>query len=204
MPAIGTVGEVESVTKRASYLDATLKVQGRDYRFLFPGGYKCTQVIKQGAKIEYASFGHIPAVRGSEGSCDPIGILSLKEWVALYPNEMTPARTGPHEVNFKVFYRDDEVAIVRGQFEFARRVALRERGARGTKSLSVCKQIPVLAIVPNAPECEKPLTDGKAMGAFSADEAAPYRLLADPDVCPIIGFARVFEAEKPVGAGRVY
>ncbi len=204
MPGIGQVGEVQSVTKRASYLDATLKVQGQDYRFLFPGGYVCTQVIKAGAEIEYATFGHIPAVRGSQGSCDPIGILSLKKWVTLHPKAMTPARTRPHEVDFKLFYRDDDVVLVRGQFEFARRVLLRERGGSGTKSLSVRKNIPVIAIVPNVPECAKLLADGKAMGTFSADEAAPYRLLADPDVCPIIGFARVFQAERPVGAGRVY
>ncbi len=204
IPGIGETGEVQSVTKRASYLDATLKVQGQDYRFLFPGGYVCTQVIKAGAKIEYATFGHIPAVRGSQGSCDPIGILSLKKWVTLHPKAMTPARSDPHEVDFKLFYRDDDVALVRGQFQFARRVLLRERGGSGTKSLSVRKNIPVIAIVPNAPECAKLLADGKAMGTFSADEAAPYRLLADPDVCPIIGFARVFQAERPVGAGRDY
>ena len=203
-PGIGQAGEVQSVTKRASYLDATLKVQDQDYRFLFPGGYECTQVIKAGAEIEYAAFGHIPAVRGSQGSCDPIGILSLKKWVTLHPKATTPEVTSPHEVEFKLFYRDDDVALVRGQFQFARRVVLRERGARGTKSLSVRKNIPVIAILPNAPECEKLLADGKAMGTFSADEAAPYRLLADPDVCPIIGFARVFQVERPVGAGRDY
>ncbi len=204
MPGIGQAGEVQSVTKRASYLDATLKVQGQDYRFLFPGRYVCTQVVKAGAEIEYATFGHIPAVRGSQGSCDPVGILSLKKWVTLHPKAMTPARTDPHEVDFKLFYRDDDVALVRGQFEFARRLLLRERGGSGTKSLSVRKNIPVIAIVPNAPECAKLLADGKAMGTFSADEAAPYRLLADPDVCPIIGFARVFQVERPVGAGREY
>ncbi len=50
MPGIGEAGEVLSVTKRASYLDATLKVQDQDYRFLFPGGYECTQVIKAGLR----------------------------------------------------------------------------------------------------------------------------------------------------------
>ena len=93
MPGIGEEGTVQNVTKRSTYLDATLKVKEHEYRFLFPGGYRCTQVIKPGATIEYTSFGHIPAVRGSEGDCDPIGILSLKEWVNQHRSQMTPAQT---------------------------------------------------------------------------------------------------------------
>ena len=77
------------------------------------------------------------------------------------------------------------------------------RGAGLDKSLEVRKSIPILAIIPNTPECEKPLTEGKAMAEFHPDEGEPFRLLADPYVCPVLGFARGIEIEKAVGAGRI-
>lgn len=202
MPGIGTRGEVLSVTKRATYLDATLKVESQEYRFLFPGRYECTQVIQTGASIEYASFRHLPAVRSSEGSCDPIGILSLKVWVERHRAQMTPARSG-HDVSFDVFYRDDEVSLARGEFEFARPVAFRHRrGAGRETSLSLEKNINVIAVIPNQPECEKQLTEGKARAEFHPEQGDPYQLVSGADVCPVLGFARGFQAEKPVGAGR--
>jgi hypothetical protein len=204
MPGIGEEGTVQNVTKRSTYLDATLKVEEHEYRFLFPGGYRCTQVIKPGATIEYTSFGHIPAVRGSEGDCDPIGILSLKEWVNQHRAQMTPARTKA-EVSFKVFYRDDDVAFARGEFEFARPVTFREkRGAGLERPLSIRKRIGVIAVIPNTPECQQPLADGKATAEFQPDAEAPYQLLSGADVCPILGLARTFDPPTRSGGGTKF
>ena len=204
MPGVGTDGTVVDVTKRGTYLDGTLQVRAEEYRFLFPANYRCTQIIKPEAKIEFATIGHIPVVRGPGGDCDPIGILSLQKWVARHRRQITPARTEA-DVEFEVFYQDDEVAFARGRFEFANRVVFREsRGAGLERPVSVKKNIGVIVVIPVTAACEKPLAEGQGHAQFRPEEQAPFRLVVGDEVCPILGLARISEPPKAVGGGTKF
>jgi hypothetical protein len=120
-----------------------------------------------------------------------------------------PSRNGDpasdtRDVSFEVFYQDDEIALVRGEFyNFARWVVFREaRGGGLGESRSVRKQVPVVVAVPNRPECKTALAEGKATARFRPSEGNPFQLTSGSEVCPILGFARVFQAPTPVGTGR--
>ena len=202
MPGVGQEAEIERVTKRGSYLDATLNVEGEKLRFFFPSGYTCTQVIKPGATVDYIAALPGPGVRSSDGRCDPVGILSLAEWLKRYPREMTPGQPG-REINFEVFYRDKDVALARGQFHFKGYRVVRELRPSGfQRSIAVRKTIRVIGVIPNSPECQKPLADGAATAEFHPDDPNPFQLRSGQEVCPLLGLTRTFEVPRPIGAGK--
>jgi hypothetical protein len=202
IPGFGQSATVSEVSKRANYLDATLVFEkGEPLRFLFPGHYTCTQVIQDERKVEFLSAPLASAVRGPEGRCDPVGILSLDVYARRHPRKIEPAERS-RDVSFRVVYRDDDVAFVQGQYRFARPVAMANwRGSGLESDVSVGRTAEVLAIVPNAPECAEQLDAGKARAEFH-EEGTPFRLIAGDQVCPVLGFARVYQPKPSLGGAR--
>jgi hypothetical protein len=202
LPGFGQEASVSSVEQRQQYLDAHLQVEGEDYRFLFPGSYDCTQVVKAGNVIDYGDYGLLPRVRSAEGRCDPIGVLSLEKWAVHHRRAMTPANR-ESEVTFEEFYRDDDVVLVRGTFHFAHWVVLRQtRGGGLDEARSVVRQAPVIAVIPNRPECQKALSAGKAKAEYH-EEGAPYRLVSGSDVCLVLGMAKSYQPPRKLTGGQV-
>jgi hypothetical protein len=202
LPGVGQEAEVVSVDKRHSYLDTTLDVEGEKYRFFFPAGYTCTQVIKPGAKVDYVAVRPGPAVRNVDGRCDPVGVLSLAEWVQRFPRQLTPAEP-VRDITFDVFYTDKDVALARGEFHFkGYRLVQQLQPAPRARTTAIKKEIRVIAVIPNTRVCRTPIKEGKATAEFHPDSEHPFQLRSGKDVCPILGLVRTIEVPRPIGSGK--
>lgn len=202
LPGFGQEASVKSVEQRQQLLDAKLQVDGEEYRFLFPGSYECTQVVKPGNVVDYGDYGLLPRVRSADGRCDPIGVLSLEKWAVRHRRAMTPANREA-EVTFEEFYRDDDVVLVRGTFHFAHWVVLRQtRGGGLDEARKIVRQTPVIAVIPNRPECQKALSAGRAKAEYY-EEGAPYRLVSEGDVCLVLGMAKSYQPPRKLPGGQV-
>ncbi len=198
----GESAEITAVEKRKRYLDATLKLDAETLRFFFPANYDCTQIIQPGQTVDFGDIGLLPAVRSGNKRCDPVGVLSLEQWAARHGREMTP-KNKQEEVTFEVFYRDDELAFARGRFQFAHLAEMRDtRGAgAGGQDLVLRSEIPVVAVIPNSPECQAALAAGRAEARFS-EQGPPYTLVSGEDRCAILGMVRTFQSRKPIRGGQ--
>jgi hypothetical protein len=200
----GESAEVTAVSKRDLYLDATLDVGGEPYRFFFPSSYDCTQIVAQGNSVEYAEIGLLPAVQKGGKRCDPVGVLSLEQWATRHGREMTPEKRET-EVDFEVSYRDEEVIFARGEFRFARFVELRERTGGGGgygDTHALARATPVIAVLPNTPECEAAIAVGHAKSVFS-EQGAPYTLVRDAHRCEVLGMVRVYQTRDALTGPQV-
>ena len=199
----GESAEVTTVEKRRQYLDATLKLEDESLRFFFPASYDCTQMIKPGQTVEFGDIGLLPAVRRGNLRCDPVGVLSLEQWAQRHGRAMTPSNKQA-DVSFEVFYRDDDMAFARGHFQFAHLVELRDtRGVgAGGQELTLRSDIPVVAVIPNSPECQSALEAGQAQAQFS-EQGPPYTLVSGDDRCAILGMVRVFQHKEPMKGSPV-
>jgi hypothetical protein len=152
--------------------------------------------------VDYVAVRPGPGVRNVEGRCDPVGILSLAEWVKRYPSHLTPAEP-VRDISFEVFYTDDDVALARGEFHFKgyRMVQQLQPSVRG-RTTAITKEIKVIGVIPNTPECQKSIQEGKATAEFHPDTDQPFQLRSGDDVCPLLGLARTFEVPRPVGSGK--
>lgn len=198
----GESAEITAVEKRDTYLDATLKFDAETLRFFFPGTYDCTQVIKTGQTVEFGDTGLLPAVRSNNVRCDPVGVLSLEQWATRHGREMTP-RNKKEDVTFEVFFRDDDMAFARGRFQFAHLVALGDSrgGGAGGDDLTIRSDVPVVAVIPNTPECQAALAAGQAEAHFS-EQGPPYTLVSGEDRCAILGMVRTYQSRKPIRGGQ--
>lgn len=176
-PGASQTVTVVDVKQRGEYLDARLQGTSVHYRLLFPNDGNCQRVIRPQAQVTYATLDPFGTVTdAAETRCDPVGILSLREWLLTHLSKegIASHREG---VAFRITYHDREVAFARGSYPLARAI-----GVRGAHDL--------MMVIPEQPRCEEILQEGRATLQVDADAAVPYQLLLGEEVCPVLGFAQ--------------
>ena len=97
------------------------------------------------------------------------------------------------------------MVFARGDFRFAHLSAIRERqggGAGYTDDYTIRRNVPVIAVLPNVPDCQSAIAAGQARAVF-ADEGPPYTLISGDDRCEVLGLVLVFQTKDALMGGQV-
>jgi hypothetical protein len=171
-----TPARVSEVAERGPYLEAMIDAGGRPLRFFFERDEGCRELIVEEAGMDYVDAGPFGELRRGETKCVPAGIGTLEYWRSRTPR--APGAPAPRShSSYRVIYRDEDVALLRGRFLLAARITW--RGGDDT-----------IAVVPSSAECSAILERDTASLEFRDSGPEPFRLIVDRSVCPVIGFVR--------------
>jgi hypothetical protein len=176
LPGAATPVRVTTVVERGLYLDATLLGENLDLQFFFPTTPTCRRVLFPGADVEYTKGAVLGHVRSADGTCEPVGIASLRAWRDRRPRARVRGVPRSQAV-FKLVYRDEDVALVRGRFPLTGHIGW--SGGSDT-----------IAVIPIQPACSKILERGLGSMEFRSKGREPYVLIGPEEDCPILGFVR--------------
>jgi hypothetical protein len=179
VPGTQSAATVQTVSERAGYLEGWV-VSGEEgqLRYLFPDTPTCRRLLQPEASLKWADQGTYGELSDAAGDhCDPIGTLTLQDWRRFRRNARSGAglATRPRaQANYQVIHLDEEFAFLRGRFPL-------------TGAVGVVGGYDIVAVVRNAPECEKVL--GRKTSSMEYLERAPYLVLISNGRCPIRGLA---------------
>jgi hypothetical protein len=183
VPGIGAHTEIEFLAQRAGYLDVRVPTGGRDYRFFFPDSEDCRSLIAGEGDVAYENAGNFGRLRANGLRCDAVGVLSLGEWRKTggrRPGELIPRA----QAQYRVFYRDDELALARGRFPLASR-------------LRISGGIDLVGVLPNDPSCSAVLAATVASMEYRESGREPLVLLGGGQRCVMLGLALPLSQTKP-------
>jgi len=188
LPGAAWPARVVSVTPRDGYLDATIAVWDQQLRFFFPPDEDCAAVLKPEASIDWVEVGLFGRARSGGNDCDAVGLLSLPEWRDRRPRP--PGRPEPRApAHYVVVAQDADLALLRGLFPLTGRI-----GIPGG--------IDLVAVVPKQPLCQGPLGRTVSTILYSDTDPAPFSLMSDTGLCPILGFALPLSAPSATDRPR--
>lgn len=172
VPFRGTTMTVGQVTPRASWIEVTLLSPELNRLFYFPASDECKSLIRAGSNVEYRRTGGYGFVEGGGMRCEVSGIGSLRQWRDSYgrPARGMSAAKPRKRADFKEFYRDDEVILVRGKFVLAAYI----RWPRADDTIAVFR---------NDPLCTKALARGMAMTEFNPNGSHPLVVVQQGGSC---------------------
>ncbi len=160
------------ITPRGEYLAFLVQSPGYAGELFVRNSPTC-QGILASPELVYDRSEAYGSVRAGDQECRVLGIGSLSYVRDLRPRP--PIRGRPREqANFKVEYRDDDVAIARGDF-----------GLAGLLGWPLARD--TLAVIPVSEECEGPLSRGVASLEYFASGGPPLVLIGEKGNCPIVG-----------------
>jgi hypothetical protein len=187
LPGAATPARVTDVVERGDYLDASIEGTGSDHaggrvsrrglalRFFFPRESTCQGVLVPETDVEYVQGGRLGRVRSANGTCDPVGVASLRAWRDRRPRSRRDRLGVPRaQAVFTPIFRDEQLVLVRGRFPLANRL-----GWIGGED--------VIAAIPRRPECENVLERGVGSLEFRVVGEDPLRLIQGTGFCPVIG-----------------
>jgi hypothetical protein len=170
----------EERTPRGEYLHFLLKSPGYAGELWVRNTPRC-QAVLASPDLRYDRSESYGSVEAGEERCRILGIGSLGYVRSLRPRP--PLRGRPREqANFRVIYRDPDLAIAHGEF-----------GLAGLLGWPYARD--TLAVIPIRPECEGPLERGMAALEYHASGGPPLVLLGEKGDCPIEGLI------TPAGGG---
>lgn len=179
VPGTQSKATVQTVSERAGYLEGWV-VSGEEgqLRYLFPDTPTCRRLLQPEASLRWADQGTYGELSDAAGEhCDPIGTLTLQEWRRFRRNPRSglggPMRPRA-QANYQLIHLDEEFAFLRGRFPL-------------TGAVGVAGGYDIVAVVRNAPECQKAL--GRKTSSMEYLERAPYLVLISDGRCPIRGLA---------------
>ncbi len=179
IPFTATEMTVERVTPRASWLEVTLLSPEINYIFYFPASEECESLIREGSSVAYRRTGGYGFVEGGGVRCEVSGIGSLRQWRDSYgrPTGGMSAAKPRKRADFKEFYRDDAVILVRGKFVLASYI----RWPRADDTI---------AVFGNDPLCNKALERGMGLMEFNPNGAHPLVMVQQGGNCAFKGLIR--------------
>jgi hypothetical protein len=176
LPFTSSDAVVNEVRDRGPLIDARVKGGGFELRLLFPSEPDCAEILRPEARVRYVAKGAFGRVESKDGdACVPLGIADLETWRDRRPRadrRLLPSA----QARWRPLRKDPEVLLVRGRFPLANRI-----GMSGPLDL--------VAMLPNTPECMTVVQRGIATMVYRDTGRDVFRLLIDPGLCPIIGFA---------------
>ena len=157
--------EVVAVQERWIYLDVVLKNPDFEWRFFFLPTEDCRLLMRVESVVEWAPIGVFGRIRLAGRECEPVGVGSLRRWRNRSGRHGDPTGVPRGRSEFEEVYRDEDYVLVLGRMPYAARIGF-TGGERA------------VAMVPNSPECERPLADGRAMLEFRRGGQEPFRFSA--------------------------
>ncbi len=172
IPFTATQMTVGRVTPRASWIEVTLLSPELNRLFYFPASEECKSLIREGSSVEYRRTGGYGFVEGDGVRCEVSGIGSLRLWRDSYgrPTRGMSAARPRERADFKEFYRDDEVILVRGKFVLASYI----RWPRADDTI---------AVFGNNPLCNKALERGMGLMEFNPNGSYPLVMVQQGGNC---------------------
>jgi len=179
-PFIANEASLTDVGELGGYVDAIVRTERSNYRFLFPADEGCRAVIQEGASVNYRNKGGAyGTVESPKGVCAPVGIMSLPTW--RQRNRVETARKPRSPANYKKVWEGKSYTFVRGDFPLA-------------SWLSIPGNFDIIAVLPNDAPCGAAVERGTATLDLQARGSTPLTLRtggAGSDgvqVCVIEGF----------------
>jgi len=178
LPGARAGASLELISERGDYLDVMMASGGFRYRFFLPGDDACRSLFAGGQALTYANVGPLGRLQAGETACDPIGILSLREWRNRRPRRRTPSviPRSPAELREWV-YVDEDLSLIRGRFLLASEIGF----AGGGDSI---------AVIPNITECRSLAVPGTVSMEFRQAGKQAYTLINGRQLCPVLGFVK--------------
>jgi hypothetical protein len=174
VPGTSIQTNVEFVKKRGPYIDAVLDLDRGRIRYFFPDEPPCSDMLADGARVEYVRAGAWGMIRSGEQSCTPLGIGTLERWRAEAPR--TSRRPSVRaQANYEILFRDEELAFALGRFPLASYIGW--RGGEHT-----------IAVFYAGGECEELLDRNLASMEFRSFGRDAFVLITTARGCPIEGF----------------
>lgn len=173
------VGVVEA-TPRGPYYVTRLRGDGLDLKFFVPMTDACRDLLESSGPLVYRRAGVFGELSEGDTRCDLAGTATLAAWrdrLGRVPGQPFPRGTA----RFEEIHRDEEVVLVRGRFPLLGRI--RMPGG-----------VDAVAMLPNDPQCLRPIERGQASLEFSDSARWAYRLVSDAGPCVVEGFAMPAEA----------
>jgi len=176
LPGARAAANLSLEAERGEYLDVTMESGGTRYRFFLPDNAACRSLFAGARAVTYANTGIFGHLQADADACDPIGILSLREWRNRRPHRGSAAVIPRDQAQLRRrIYVDDEVTLIRGRFRLAVQL-----GLMGGED--------IIAVLPNAAECEGLTVPGTASMEFRPAGAKAFSLVNAKQLCPVIGF----------------
>lgn len=173
IPGVNTSYQVTGLAERGEYLDAVFERPGSILRFFFPANDVCRQVVSLEAEVTYKTVSVLGTVENEHGTCQSVGIGSLRTWRDRRPRQSRQVLPRGSAV-YREVYQDDELTLLRGRFPYANQIGW--VGGQDT-----------LAAVPRTDGCDRIVARGNTTLTYRHSGPDPYRLGSD---CVILGFLK--------------
>jgi hypothetical protein len=176
-----------SVRTVGPYLEAQFRSRSSVLTFFAPAHDPgCAQLLRPEVTLVYRRHGNFGRFEDGDVRCDAVGIGSLAAWRNRRPRDPRRSTMVPRaSATFREIGRDGDVVLVRGRFPLASRVG-------------IPASFDLVAFLPAAPECERPLARGAGSLEFVPAGQQAFRIVSDNTTCPVLGFAMPLEA-APAG-----
>jgi len=180
VPGVAVGADIEVHAERFRYLDATVATGGKHYHFFFPRTEACRAILADPA-ARFRLSGVLGTVQSEAGSCNAVGILSLRAW---RDRQGRSGREGGRSlvpsdrIEYRVVYADDDLFLAEGRFRIASEIGW--PGGHET-----------IAVFPNSEECHAVRESVRGTMEFRAAGSVPFSVFAAQKRCPVLGFAQI-------------
>jgi hypothetical protein len=186
IPGVSTPLVVMSTRPVAGYLEVDLSGSGLHLDTFTPADETCASVMKPEASVDYVASGPYGTFQRGDETCSAVGLGSLREWRDRRPSQTTVAMLPRAQASYRVWYQDDRQVFLRGRFPLG--ALLGFTGLDDT-----------IAIVPNTPACQAPISAGVASMQYYQNGEEPLVLLSGREQCPI---QALLQPPAPDGVSR--
>jgi len=185
LPGMRTEMNVDAVTERGPYLEATLSFESKTMWAYSAPSDDCRAVFEVGASVKYVDSGPVGRFHRDELRCQMLGVGNLELWRDR--NMRATAGGIPRaQANFELLHADEEVTLLRGQFPLASAV-----GFGGSLDL--------VAVVENTKNCARPIEKGTASMEYRGKGKRALSLVGSSGLCRIRGLIQPLPSSKRVG-----
>jgi hypothetical protein len=186
VPGVDVRAQVELIAERHTYLDATVEAGDQHYRFFFPRSRMCRAVLGSPG-VHFQLAGVLGTVRGAEGECPAVGILSLRAWRDRQGRAAHGASRGSpvpsDRVEYRIVYEDADLFLAQGRFRLAARI-----GWPGGAD--------AIAVFPKVDACRSVRARRRGTMEFRAAGNTPFSVVGEAGRCPVLGFAQILAEER--------
>ncbi len=177
--------KIEAATQRGPYLELQLETDGKPF-FAYVEPNEVCMGMSARATLTYVDNGPLGVLEAGDARCQVYGVGNLQLWRDRRSSSTRDStRTVPRsQARYSTLYRDAEVALLRGSFPQAARL-----GFSGYADL--------IAVVPIAAECEKPIESGVGSIEYRPRGSDALSLVGPSGLCTILGLVNPLPESKP-------
>jgi len=178
-PFTETTMSVARVIERGQWFEVTLVSPQVNRLFYFGRTEPCVEVIRQDTEVSYRRTGGFGFVAKGDLRCDVAGIGHLQRWRDMRGRPGGgAARARPRRrANYREFWSDEEVVMLRGDFSLASMIAW----PRADDTIAVFKR---------EERCQRTMERGNGFLEYNPNGSNVLVLVQEGGGCPLIGLIR--------------